>query len=324
MAQSNSKTRLELLGRKLGKRSLALFKTACRTNHNRIVACGVLVLLLFLPTWSSVVWQSILKGDSGFLLNAGFLYLGLDRLWRNRHQLMAEPATEEERFLGYFLIFGGAACFPLCLSSISLQALIVMVILLGIAICNWGIAVIQKHPLALALILISIYPDLGFLGNTIRKTLTGKQLESLMAWLAGLSFAAIGQPVTVEGQFLSLSTSIDPKKAVEVASGCSGFDMAFPIAGFAFIMGLYFKQTWKKTLALITIGVSLALIFNVPRIMLLAVAVVYWGKESFDFWHGPIGGQIFSTIMLTVYYYIAMAIIDQQPSTVTQKAKSKN
>jgi exosortase/archaeosortase family protein len=324
VAQSNSKTRLELLGRKLGKRSLALFKTACRTNHNRIVACGVLVLLMFLPAWLSVVWQSILKGDSGFLLNAGFLYLGLDRLWRNRQQLMAEPATEEERFLGYFLILGGAACFPLCLSSVSLQALIAMVILLGIAICNWGIAVVQKHPLAIALILVSVYPDLGFLANRIRQTLTGKQLESLMAWLAGLSFAAIGQTVTVDGVFLSLAQTIDNSNAVEVASGCSGFDMAFPIAGFAFIMGMYFKQPWQKTFALIAIGVILALTFNVPRIMLLAFAVVHWGEASFEFWHGPIGGQIFSATMLTAYYYIAMAIIDQQPSIVTQKAKGKN
>lgn len=319
MAQGKSESRLAAFGRKLGQRSRSLLKTACRTTHNRIVACGVLVLLLFLPGWFSVVWKSILNGESSFLLNAGFTYLGLDILWKNRQQLMAEPAPEEERVLGYILILGGAACFPLCLNSVSLQALICVVVLLGIAICNWGIAIVQKHPLAIALILVSVYPDLGFLGNTLRRTLTGKQLETLMAWLGGLALSAIGQPVSIDGPLLSLSTTFDSKKAVEVASGCSGFDMAFPIAGFAFIMGMFFKQPWKKIFALMAIGVLLALAFNVPRIMLLAFAVVYWGKASFEFWHGPIGGQIFSTIMLTAYYYIAMAIIHHKPKLANHK-----
>ncbi|MDX2240855.1 MAG: cyanoexosortase C [Leptolyngbyaceae cyanobacterium bins.302] len=319
MTQSNSESRLKTFGRNLGQRSRSLLKTACRTTHNRIVTCGVLVLLLFLPGWFSVVLESIFSADSSVLLNAGFTYLGLDILWKNRQQLMAEPAPEEERVLGYVLILGGAVCFPLCLASVSLQALVCVVVLLGIAICNWGIAIVQKHPLAIVLILISVYPDLGFLGNTLRRTLTGKQLETLMAWLGGLALSAIGQPTSVDGPFLSLSTTFDPKKAVEVASGCSGFDMAFPIAGFALIIGMFFKQSWKKTFALIVIGVLLALAFNVPRIMLLAFAVVYWGKASFEFWHGPIGGQIFSTIMLTTYYYIAMAIIHRKPKLASHK-----
>ena len=320
MAQGKSESRLETFGRKLGQRLQTLLKTACRTNHNRIVTCGLLVLLCFFPTWCRFAWRSISSGGSGFLLNAGFIYLGLDILWKNRQQLMAEPAPQEERVLGYVLILGGAACFPLCLASVSLQALICVVVLLGIAICNWGIAIVQKHPLAIALILVSVYPDLGFLGNTLRRTLTGKQLEILMAWLGGVALSAIGQPVSVEGPILSLSTTIDPKKAVEVASGCSGFDMAFPIAGFGLIMGMFFKQSWRKIAALIAIGVALALAFNVPRIMLLAFAVVYWGKDSFEFWHGPIGGQIFATIMLTMYYYIAMAIISSQ----SQSHKNSN
>lgn len=317
MARSNSESRLGTWCRILGKRSRSLLKTAARTNHNRIVSFGVLVLLFFLPTWLHFQWQSIARGGSEFLLNAGFIYLGLDILWKNRQQLQAEPPTDEERFLGYFLIFGSAACFPWCLSSASLQALICVIVLLGIAICNWGTAIIQKHPLAIALILVSIYPDLGYLGNTLRRTLTGNQLESLMAWLGGSVLSVFGQPVSVQGPFLSLSTTMIPEKSVEVASGCSGFDMAFPIAGFAFIMGMFFKQSWRKTFALMAIGVVLALAFNVPRIMLLAFAVVYWGKDSFEFWHGPIGGQIFSMIMLTAYYYIAMAIINYKPKRVS-------
>ena len=84
-------------------------------------------------------------------------------------------------------------------------------------------------------------------------------------------------------------------------------------------MGLYFKQSWQRIIALTGIGILLALVANVPRIMLLAIAVVYWGKDAFEFWHDPIGGQLFATVLLTLYYYIAMTIIQSKPSPRNNK-----
>ncbi len=316
MPQRQIEFSLVRIREQLARRSRTLIKTASKTNHNRIITCGVLVLLFFLPTWLGFIWHDTLKGASTPLLNLGFLYLGLDIFWRHRQTLAADPPPDEERVTGYLLILGSAACFPFFLSSSSLQAVLCMLILLGIAICNWGITAIQKLPLATLMILFSVYPSLDFLGFSVRRTLTGDQLERVMAWLTSIAFSLIGQPVSVQGPLLSLSQNLDPQKAVEVASGCSGFDMAFPIAGFAFMMGLYLKQTWQKTALLIVIGIVLALVFNIPRIMLLAYAVVYWGKSSFEFWHGPIGGQIFAGILFTVYYYAAMAIINHKPKKI--------
>ncbi|MBM0741358.1 archaeosortase/exosortase family protein [Phormidium sp. CLA17] len=154
------------------------------------------------------------------------------------------------------------------------------------------------------------------MANSLRRILTGAQLEHGMAWASGLALRAIEQPVTVEGSILSLSTTIEAKKVVEVASGCSGFDMAFVLAGVGVIMGLFFKRSWSKIVALVAAGVFLALVFNVPRIMLLVFAVVYWGKDSFEFWHGAIGGQIFASILLTAYYYLAMAMLRKSASSL--------
>ena len=58
-----------------------------------------------------------------------------------------------------------------------------------------------------------------------------------------------------------------------------------------------------------TIGIVLALAFNVPRIVLMTLAVVYWGKDAFEFWHGAWGGQIFSDRdnHLLSNYYVAAA-----------------
>ena len=294
------------------QRSRWLLKQSISTNHNRILTCGCLVLLVYLPTWCFFVGSEFAHGGSTPLLNLGFIYLGLDALWRQRRQLTTVSDHDADRILGYLLILGCAALFPFCLPSASLQALLCMVILAGTALCCWGMEGVQQNVRSIVLLLIGLYPDLIFLSNSLRKTLTDNQLEALMAWLGGLALRIIGQPVTVDGSILSLSTTIEASKAVEVASGCSGFDMAFVLAGVGVIMGLFFHCSRTKTIALAIAGVSLALLFNVPRIMLLAFAVVYWGKDSFEFWHGPIGGQIFSTILLTVYYYAAMGIINRK------------
>lgn len=324
MSHSNSKSWFRRFRYRLSQRSRILTQTAICTNHNRIVTVGILILLWYLPFWIGSLAHGILIGVSTPVLNIGFLYLGVDILWRQRQNLIAETIYDDERLLGYLLIMGSVVYFPFCLSSLSLQALLCMTILLGIAICNWGTAAVRKYPLAIALILISVYPSLDFLSYAVRTTLADGQLERLMAWLGGIALSWIGQPVFVQDTLLSLSTNFDPQKAVEVAAGCSGFDMAFSIAGFAFMMGLYLKQSWQKTLILIAIGVALALAFNVPRIMLMTLAIVYWGKDAFEFWHGPIGGQIFAGVLFTVYYYLAMALIHWKPGKVKSKFNSRS
>ncbi len=99
---------------------------------------------------------------------------------------------------------------------------------------------------------------------------------------------------------------------MDVYWGCNGFDMALTMAVAGLIMGLFLKQNWLRILGFIAIGIVASLIFNVPRVMLLAVASVYWGHSWFQFWHGPWGGQLFSGVLFTVYYYLVMWLANRQ------------
>jgi exosortase/archaeosortase family protein len=71
-------------------------------------------------------------------------------------------------------------------------------------------------------------------------------------------------------------------------------------------------------LGFIVIGVVASFIFNVPRVMLLAIASVYWGHGAFEFWHGPWGGQLFSGILFMVYYYLVMWLANRQSQSKSQ------
>ncbi len=305
---SKIKLRSLLNWQRLQKRIRWLLRKSIQTSHSRIVTCGVLVGLVYLPLLLVFLVKSVLRGDSTPILNFAFAYLGLEKLWQQRRAIASLTATEEEQLVGHAFILGGAIAFPFCYSSLSMQALLMAGISIGMVYSTWGIAILKRYWLWITFILLSLYPDWIFLSNAIRKIVTPTYFfEELMAWSGSLVLRAMGYSATPRGVYLSL-----PQGSVEVASGCSGFDMAFLLVGASVVLGLFLHQKWRKIVLVAFLGAILALIFNIPRVVILTIASVYWGKPSFDFWHGPIGGQIFVGILLTVYYYMAMALFHQR------------
>ena len=278
------------------------------TPHHRIVTFGLLMGLFYLPEWLKIGVETCLHGSSNIFFNLGFLYLGLNHLWKHRNSLTRMMVSDEERLTGYLIIFGSASLFPVCFSSVSLKALLWAVILIGVAYSSWGIRFFKNYAVQSVLILVSLYPDWTYALREVWKTTTPVHyLENLMALAGSLALQAIGQPAIAKEFIIEL-----PAGAVQIGFVCNGFEMAVTMAGASLLMGLWLKQSRLTIVAMVVLGVMLALIFNVPRIMLLTFAAVYWGKDSFEFWHGTWGGQIFATILFTAYYYSVMWIMNRQ------------
>jgi len=292
---------------KLGSHIITLLEQCVTTKHSAIVSCGLFIGLCYLPVWLETLFAGGILG-SDVLLVSLLVYLGFQQLWQQRSTIANLAALSEDRLLGHLMIISGILIFPFARFDTWPQALVWTVILVGVACSTWGLNFFKMFPLPSTLLVISTYSNLGFASRAIWRGLTPPNLlESFMAWSGSIGLRAIGQTVTAKEQFLSLPTG-----AVEVAFGCNGFEMAFTLAVTGLIIGLFFKQSWLKIAELVIVGILLALTLNIPRIMLLALAAVYWGKDSFEFWHGPIGGQIFSTILFTVYYYVLMGIINRK------------
>ncbi|MBD2101751.1 cyanoexosortase C [Leptolyngbya sp. FACHB-261] len=291
-----------------------LFRDSLRTTHSRIVAFGLLVGLFYLPVWVVSLLQQIVRGSSGSVLTIAATCLAGRELQKIYAQLSPSVTSERERLLGHALILGGVFIFPFCRFALWPQALVWLMIMTGIALSSWGKSFFEKNTFLTALIVLSVYPDPRSLAQGLWNTLTPPlMLEKLMAWLTGLALQAIGQPATVDGVYIILSSG-----SVEVAWGCNGFGMACSMAGSGLLLGLFFKQKWSQTVSLMAAGIVLALVLNVPRIMVMTLAAVYWGEESFKFWHGPWGGQIFSSILFTLYYYLVIKRLLSQPSLKSQ------
>lgn len=299
--------------KKARQTAFAWLQEGIKTTHSRIVLCGLLLGLCYLPVWLSGLVSRAAQGSSGLPLIAAVVFLGFQQLWKQRYQLAKMKASEEDRLLGHILILSGVVLFPFCRFDIWPQALIWLLVMAGIACSIWGVGFFTRYPLSSLLFLLSVYPKPGVTARIIWEGFAPpKFLEQLMAWGGAEALQLIGQPATAKGTFVVLPTG-----AVDVNWGCNGFNMAFTMAATGLIIGLFFKQTGLKIAGIVAIGITLALLFNVPRIMLLAIAAVYWGDQSFKFWHGPMGGQLFTGVLFTVYYYAAMALVNRRTTKLS-------
>lgn len=283
-------------------------KKGLSTHHGRVLGLVFLAALFYLPTFLSIIGRDILKGSAAVILNAGLLYLGCSKLYQSRAEIKAKVLSDD-RMIGHLLIIGGTFWLPFCYSSASLQALIFAFIIIGAAWSSFSPAVFGRFPLAWSMILVGLYPDIEFISGQLIKAFTGRYFfENLMAQIGTAVLQLMGQPAVTQGKFIVL-----PEGSVEVAFGCTGFDMAVVLSGVSFLLGLYLELPSKKIVLAVLYSLIIAFLLNIPRIVLLAFAAVYWGEDSFNFWHGFWGGQIFSGIMFTVYYYMIMAVYSLNP-----------
>ena len=288
--------------------ALNLVREGIKTTHGRIVMGGLVIGLCYLPAWLGAFLSRASTGSVSLWLMLAVVFLGLQDLWKQRHQL-ALTASDEDRLLGHLLILGGVGLFPFCRFALWPQALIWLLILVGIACSSWGLSFFRQYPIPTLLIPLSVYPKPSVTAQLLWEAMTPpRALDRFMAWTGSLALRAIGQPAVSSEAVISLPTG-----AVEVAWVCNGFNMAMTMAAASLLLGLFLKQSWSTILSLVSIGFFLALAFNIPRIMLMTMAAVYWGEASFKFWHGAWGGQLFSTVLFTTYYYIVMAILKRQP-----------
>ncbi|MFK8186048.1 MAG: cyanoexosortase C [Phormidesmis sp.] len=279
-----------------------------KTRHGQVVFSGLLIGLAYLPAWLGYLIPQALKGKIGWFLILSMLLLSGLEIWSKRQTLKVSTASSEDRILGYLLIVASLVLYPFCRFAIWPQAILWFIVLLGIACSTWGLRIFSQFMIPTFFIGLTVYPRIGLISRGLWDFFVPHQwLEVSMATAGTAAMKMIGFQAEQKGIYITF-----PEGAVEVGWGCNGLDMAITIAAAALFMGLIYKQKRSQMIGLIVIAASIALVANVPRLMLVSIAHVYWGPKWFDFWHGFWGGQIFSGILFTGYYYVALALIEKE------------
>ncbi|MBW4442138.1 MAG: cyanoexosortase C [Plectolyngbya sp. WJT66-NPBG17] len=287
------------------RREISDFRSSLKSIHSWILLLGAAFGLgAYFPTWLSLTASVRVSGIPHLVLNVLFIGLAVRQLKHDRTS-STEPAIEDQ-WLGSGLVLGGLAIFYSYHPAVTPQAFSCMIILVGGVLSYQSLQFLRRQWFAIALLAVSLHPNLERVARHLWSLFVPPQaLSEFMAWGGSWLLRAIGQPASSESQFVVLPTG-----SVKVAPGCDGFEMTFVIAIAAVIIGIAFRVRSRWTIQLIAIGIMLALTLNIFRIAVMVLAVVYWGKDSFEFWHGAIGGQVFSGILFTIYYYAIQPILN--------------
>jgi exosortase/archaeosortase family protein len=266
---------------------------------------GLFIGLCYLPSWVRfLLGQLTVYGSGSFTLAICLVTIAVVKLCQQRQYLATIQPLEADRWIGYGLIITGIFLFPFCRFALWPQALLWLTILGGIALSCWGTSFLCEYPGVCWAVALSAYPNPGHIFGILWQILLPAQgLESSMAWVATFILQWLGHPVIASGPLM-----VFPHHTVTVGWGCSGFDMALAMIGASVWLGFYLNFSSPETLQLTCIGVALAFLFNIPRLVLMALAAVYWATDVFEFWHGAIGGQVFVGALFLSYYYCVLGL----------------
>jgi exosortase len=297
------------------RNALLLLRLSLKNPQTQLWTCGLLLEVYYLLHWVVMTFQQALAGSSNVLIGVSLIGWSAQKLWcesfgsfqSNRGE-KSRPISEEN-VLGNLLILAGLGIFfayPATAAVIRVFACVM--ILTGILCSRFGFDSLHRHWLPLIILIPGLHPNLERVARQIWDAfMPAGILEHFMAQSGSVVLRTIGFPAVSQNNLLILPTG-----SVNVASGCDGFSMAFTLAATGFVLGLFLAKCKRVVVMLVLCGALLAFGFNVPRVALMTIASIYWGQASFEFWHGPIGGQVFSAFLVTVYYYVAMFFLNSR------------
>ncbi|MBW4618190.1 MAG: cyanoexosortase C [Cyanosarcina radialis HA8281-LM2] len=286
--------------------------------HNLITLCVLLVGLCYLPVWFAALLPSIATGELFPILVIAAAYFGLKRLWDRREHLAGLTASIRERRLGYILMALSVILFPFSRFAVWSQALLWVLILVGIALSSWGIKFFRQFPCPTFLLLFSAHPGGNILiGHAWRAWTPVDFLEGVMAQMSVWLLQAIGYDATLVGKSVEL-----PTVHVEVGWSCNGLEMAIALGTAGLLYGIMSQKNRLQTAKLIVSGVVLAVVFNVIRIAGLVLALDR-GEDTFEFWHIGLGTQIFSIALLSTYYFLVVKVFGRNRGKLGKNPRRK-
>ena len=279
-------------------------KNSPKNLHSALTIIGLLIGLWYFPTWFLGFLDKGQHSTYGLTLAAFFVCFGLYHLWRQRKRITRFKATHAERRLGHCLILGGVLLFPVCRFALWPQAILWVSIFAGIALSNWGWQFYRQQRLIVLSFLVIAYPRPAAAARSLWEAFTPYEyLERVMAHAGAWALRLFGWPATASESFVNV-----PQGSVDVYWDCNGFDMALTVIAASLVIGLLRKQSRLQILSFMGVGIVAALIFNISRVMLMTMALMYWGDRWLSVWQGPLGSQFFSGCVLAAYYLIVTNI----------------
>lgn len=237
------------------------------------------------------------------LIISGLLWAGaIALLWKRRNYLHLSSGLASS-IIGFGLIAlvlsKGLTLF--WFESTYLKFVPVL-IALGMALLASGFKGLKQYWREFAIVLMLCIPD-GALQDGIEKllnitTLTAK-FSTFGLWYTGFTVVRRGADIIL------------PTGSVSVNIQCTGITSAVMLLKATVPLLFLFPTTAFKRTLLVGCAIAIPFVLSVSRVALLAVVVS--NKQTFDFWHGPVGNEIFSTGAILIFGGVGNWLLQPPP-----------
>jgi cyanoexosortase A len=260
-----------------------------------VVAAGIDLL---------VAWQLTLDVDvvNYHLLAFCAVYLLIDRRTAAQHQ--PAPRLRPVRWwslMGGSLLLTSALCKSLTMvKDDDYRHFLPLIFALGLGAVVFGFGrTVRVWKVIVILGLISIL-DLPF-----RSTVLGPMhLNELGAQISANLLLLVGYPAVASADQVILPTG-----SVEVFGPCSSVSPIRYLLKLSFLVLMIFPSRWWQKLAIVSLGVIIAIFFNAVRISVMAVLSAAGDHARFDYWHIGGGSNVFSFLYATLFGFGCMLLL---------------
>lgn len=247
------------------------------------IAVGLTVLHLLL-TWRMI-------GDvDRLILDTLFWGAILCLVWRKRDILDLESDIFSS-FFGLLLIalvfFKSISLFWFEISALKVLPLISV---LGLGLLASGIKGLKQYRRELLVVMLLCIPESLFI-QIINEAF---KVTTLTAKFAVFFLWYTGSEVSRQGDSIIL-----PAGSALVSAACTGISTALLLLKLSVLFILFFSTSWNKKILVLIGAIFIAFVTGGIRVALIATMVS--NQEAFNYWHGPEGNQIFSTISILIF-----------------------
>jgi cyanoexosortase A len=183
---------------------------------------------------------------------------------------------------------------------------------LGLGLIASGIKGIWQYWREFIITLMIVIPEEWYTSSLMFATERALDVNVVTGKIAAFTLWYLGFNVQSQGAVIIL-----PNGGVEVETQCTGLMFVFLLLRLCILLTLLFPGFWfRKGLLFLGTGV-LAYVMGAARVMLLALVV--HDPQAFEYWHGDVGAQIFSTIAILLFgimckFVLLDRIFDDDPS----------
>lgn len=260
------------------------------------IAIGLSVLHLIL-TWR------VSSDIDRLIVSALFWGAILCLLWRKQDNLDLESGIFSSFFGFLLMVLVLVKSISLFWFESSFLKLAPLLLAPGLGLLASGFKGLKQYWRELTLVLLLCLPE-SSLPQIIEEifkvtTLTAK-FATFVLWYLGFEASRQGSNIVL------------PNGSVLVAPHCTGLGTSVLLLKLSIVFILVFPTNWSRKILLLITAIFTAFVAGGIRVALMAVVVS--NQQVFDYWHGPQGNQIFSTISILLFGLFCRILIQPNES----------